>query len=104
MFTTLPVELQDEVWKCYLVQNPQMLTLPPDAETRAGYSGNPSLILRQINQRLRAQPLAAYGNVSTNFSKLFHPHYALFLESGNRFQLLDHISHNYVKKTFADFA
>lgn len=80
MFTTLPVELQDEVWRCYVVQNPQILTLPPNAETRAGYPGNPPLILRQINQRLRAQPLAAYGYVSPNFSKLFHALYTLFLE------------------------
>lgn len=28
-FEMLPVELQDEVWKCYVVQNPQIMTLPP---------------------------------------------------------------------------
>jgi hypothetical protein len=81
----LPIELQDEVWKCYVVQTPQIMTLPLNAEIRAGYPGNPPLLLRQINKHLWAQPLAAYGYVSPKFSKLF---YANTISSLKMWQLL----------------
>ena len=59
----LPVEIQDEIWKIFVTQNPRRVGMPADYDK--GYKGswNPPVVLRQINRKLRAEALTFHDYV-----------------------------------------